>query len=579
MAILLTNIGTSDLTIQIQINGNNYYLPIDYLPTEANIKKEIDKLNPELKEVWEKQRHYIKTKLYEELGFPIGVKQASRKLTEVLLEKYIENPPYWHPRLKPIRIWGAIQKSISLQANKAYIFVTDQLSTEMPNGHEKDTIHLYSILEKWLELENKNFNLEKKLIPSDVIGNEIELMLGYYYKALNQINITEGLNQVRSENEFVLISIKGSTPSMQTALQLQAIDSNFKNIVFLDPELSLQRILNGESSDCKLTLYWRHMRSQKYQTVRQLLNRWDFDGAIQVLVDWQKTLKSLPEGIVEQQDISNSEKVIKSVIKAFDITLCYLNLDILGARQLINSTSNSDLGPVAKIKTPNYDKLLNLYTLCKIYWELNQVTNFLPLMGSFCEETLHYLIEKLGGLKYFDKTKHPNDWYLDKGKIRNNKLWSYFAEAENNQTFSNWNFQKKPKYRLSNRISKWNFVNALIKFRDKAREDKPWQALTESLNKLDYWVDQRNDLIHSAEGVSKDSMFKRLKKDCENEEVDANDVCTPDAILMEMTNISRQTSELLNLSENTFIGLDKDYYIYSEVRTWVINKLMTDGLQ
>lgn len=329
MAILLTNIGTSDLTIQIQINGNNYYLPIDYLPTEANIKKEIDKLNPELKEVWEKQRHYIKTKLYEELGFPIGVKQASRKLTEVLLEKYIENPPYWHPRLKPIRIWGAIQKSISLQANKAYIFVTDQLSTEMPNGHEKDTIHLYSILEKWLELENKNFNLEKKLIPSDVIGNEIELMLGYYYKALNQINITEGLNQVRSENEFVLISIKGSTPSMQTALQLQAIDSNFKNIVFLDPELSLQRILNGESSDCKLTLYWRHMRSQKYQTVRQLLNRWDFDGAIQVLVDWQKTLKSLPEGIVEQQDISNSEKVIKSVIKAFDITLCYLNLDIL----------------------------------------------------------------------------------------------------------------------------------------------------------------------------------------------------------------------------------------------------------
>lgn len=54
MAILIANIGTSDLAIHIQINGNNYYLPIDYLPTEANLKKEIDKLNPELKEVWEK---------------------------------------------------------------------------------------------------------------------------------------------------------------------------------------------------------------------------------------------------------------------------------------------------------------------------------------------------------------------------------------------------------------------------------------------------------------------------------------------------------------------------------------------
>ncbi|GAB1542233.1 hypothetical protein NUACC21_49070 [Scytonema sp. NUACC21] len=569
MAILIANLGTSDLAIQLPIQGRHYYLPIDFIPNEANINKKLAKLPPNLKEIWHNQRGYIEQTLYEELGLPIGVKQPTRKFTQVLLDRYRQNSSDWHPRLKPVRLWGAIQKSISLGVNKAYLFVTNQESLEMPDGHDKDTIYLYSILEKWLKEEKLNFQLEKKVIPADVIGNELEPMLRYYYKAIAEITHAEKFNQAQLNDDLALISIKGGTGAMQTALQIQAIDSSFSKIVFIDPDLSLEKILYGQPSECQLTLYWRHLRSQRYRTVQQLLNRCDFDGAIQLLRDWQTMLASLPEGVVDRQSILSSNHVVEQVIKILTLAVYYLNLDSLGAKNLIKSSKA--LNEFENFLT-NYDKLLNLYTQCRIYWQLNQIANFLARLGSFSEESLHYLITHLGGLKYFDKLNYPDNWYLDKSKVEPT-LWRYFERSEGQKC------NAKQKYRLPGRFSKWNFVSALIQYRDKIKEKDAWEKITNSLDKLDYWIEQRNYLIHSATGISQESMYKALERDKNNSGVRdyVAKACEPDQILAEITNISNQMFQILNKPVNKYIGLnDTPYYIYSDVTKLVVQKLMED---
>ncbi|MGA7953691.1 MAG: hypothetical protein WCA07_09235 [Gloeobacterales cyanobacterium] len=80
---------------------------------------------------------------------------------------------------------------------------------------------------------------------------------------------------------------------MQTALQIQSISSEIRKQLFLDPQLDIKKILLGKPSACNFTSYWQHRRGQKYQTVKQLLERWDFAGAHTVLELWQEDLKWL----------------------------------------------------------------------------------------------------------------------------------------------------------------------------------------------------------------------------------------------------------------------------------------------
>ena len=576
MTILIANIGTSDLAIQIPIDGESYYLPIDFLADEPNLEKQKSKLTPLRRKVWDDQRKYIEEHLYKELGFDVGIKQSSRKITEIMLRNYQENPRYWHPRLKPVRIGGAIQKAISLGVKKACIFVTDQQTKDNPNGHDKDTINLYSILEKWLQEEGWEFSLEWQIIPADIPGNDQDLLLDYYYKTVNEVTNTQKLNRNYLEDEIILISTKGGTNQMKVALQVQTMASSFKNPIFLNPDLSIDRILDGQVSDCKLVSYWRYRRSQKYQTVRQLLSRWDFDGAIGILEDWLETLESLISIEIEAQSISDNKRNIGLAIEVLKIAIACFNLDITEARRLFLSGKQLDL--ISEI-LDNYDQGLNLCAQCRIYWRLNQIANFLSRLSSFCEETIEKLIKEFSDPKYFAKSK-PGNWSLDRAKMED-ELCNYLASKKSfdSKDFKDWNSSKTGCFRRrTNRFVKRDFLDALIKFRGTAKEILLWQDMLVSLAKLDYWIGKRNALIHGAKGISKESMFDLLEEERTEGSPDALAACDRDQILAEVTKISRKTAELLNLPESPFVGLDTRYYIYSDVQEWVINKLMTDGL-
>lgn len=583
MAILIANIGTSDLAIQITIEGENYYLPIDYLPSEANIGEQIAKLPPKLQELWnyKKQRNYIETILYPKLGFAVDTKQTSRKLTQVVLEKYRQNPIEWHPLIKPVRIWGAIQKAISLGATKGYIFVTNQVTPQNPEGHEKDTIYLYEILVKWLELQNVAFKLELKIIDSTIEANKLEPLLSDYKKHLKAIASAEKLNQLsvalEPNNNLVLVSIKGGTGTMITALQIQALDSNFKNLVFIEPDLNLEKILQGEPSDCKLTLYWRHLRSQKYDTVRQLLTRWDFAGAIMILDDWQNSLSLLPDGIVDKADIEESRTAIESATAALNLGLSFINLDRADTQNILNSYPAITALAVLE---QNYEAWLNLYVQCRIYWELNQVANFLSRLSSFYEELLNYLIIALGGCKYFVGDIY--DFQLQK-KLFELELWEkFYPYASKNSKFKKHDFDKQT-YWLTNRWDKSKLVESLVDF--KGRDSADWECIKELLLMLEYWVKKRNKMIHLAKGVSKTTMWEMLKSDRESKDEqvrqEAIKVCDPEEILQVMSEICSVSFELLDMAKPSFVGYSSTtpYYIYSDIIFWVLHRLERDKLK
>ena len=566
MTILIANIGTSDLAVKI--NGLDYYVPI-FERNEPNEEK--SSLTSEQLEVWEQRNKYIAEGICQELNVAVKESESKgkkyfdfsfRELTEKLRSAYQQNPDLWHSRICPSRIGGAIaQAKTQFAAQQIYIFVTNQKPL-----HKDDTIYLFEILKDWFQREIPDINLICQPISPEIPANDQDKLLDYFDNFF-QKNI--------SYDSTLLVNIKGGTPQMQTALRMQAISYPIPRLMFIDPQFSIGQTFAGKFSTCKLNPYWRYMRIQKYQTVQQLLQRWDFEGAKQILNQWLETLAYF--STFDILDVAESKKSIAAVVEALEVAICYFNLDNTGARKII--VGNPQLESFKQFTT-NYDKLLNLYTQCRIYWELNQVANFLSRMSSFCEETLHDLIEKLEGKKYFDKTKDRNDWCLDKGKVESN-LWKYFAkrEGQDNERFTNWNFQQKPKYPLPGRFNKWNFLDALIQFRDRTKEKQPWQSITNSLDKLDYWVERRNELIHSASGVSKQSMADFLAKDREYDEELA--ACDRDAILKEITNISRQTSKILNQPENSYVGLKSEvkYYIYSDVKEWAIARLKKDGLQ
>jgi hypothetical protein len=556
MTILIANIGNSDLSIKV----DEYYFPVGFDRNEPNI--DYSGLTPDDKVAWDERKTFIEQTVCHELGLD---KFSFREFTKRLKIAYIQDNNKWHQRIRPGRIWGVIKEARDrFQIKNAYIFITNQPPGV---GYDTDSIHLFELLQYWFNIEfTKDIKLHPIFITENISAINQDGLLHEYYKFFGSLD----------KNEQILISIKGGTYQMQTALRVQAMSSEIQNQIFLDPILSIKDVLAGEPSRCQQISYWRYNRTQKYQIIKQLLERWDFDGSSQILKEWIETLEQLSKSGVT--DIADSKAAIESVVKSLDMAVCYFNLDSLGARRVINSSEALGIFKQISVK---YNKSLNLYTQCCIYWELNQVANFLSRLGSFCEENLHYLIIKLDGLKYFDKINYAHDWYLDKRKVEP-RLWQYFEQNENknNSSWANWNFQHKPKYRLPGRFSKWNFVNALIQHRDKVKEKASWEKITTSLDNLDYWIEKRNNLIHSAEGISKENMSKILKEDKENCDNEQEFVaCKPEEIIAEITIIINQTYKLLNLTESKFVNLDKtNYYIYSEVKNWVIDKLMTDGL-
>lgn len=559
MAILIANIGTSDLAIAV----DDYYVPVYFDRNEPNI----DRPDPDSLEeaAWKMRTDDINQLAIQELGMQIeeGKTPPFREFTHKLLEAYQQYPDKWHHRLRPGRIWGVIVAAREkFQIETAHIFVTDQKPP-----HFLDSVYLFQILEQWFSREIPDLNLKKEVIPDDVPANNQDKLLNYYYDFF-QSHI--------SSDTTLLISIKGGTPQMQTALKMQAIASSVPQQLFVDPLLSIKKMLAGEYSECQLTSYWRYMRTQKYQAAKLLLEeRWDFEGASQILKEWKKVLRFLGK-YIEDDKLTASSEVLSRVLKTLDIAVNCFNLDIQDARNFIKDNSRLALSSQLISEVSHYDCLLNLYSQCYIYWQLNQVANFLARMSSFYEEVLYQATKQLNGEKYFQGSL--NKWKLDTKVMRRDMgedLWQKFKNLEGdfNSRMRSQNFQSGSILSLVGRPSKRNFIDVLAASRPNSQELKHWQEMRTLLESLDFWAKQRNQLIHGAEGVSKQRMQELFEK--END----NNACLPHQILKVMTQILNSPLQIIKDDyRNRFIKQQNNLYIYSQVKDWVIRSLLDEGL-
>jgi hypothetical protein len=553
MTILIANIGTSDLVVKI--DGFDYYFPLDGRG-EPNIDK--SSLNSNEEDAWNEKYKYIKEFLCNELD--VKEEKFFKPLTKKLLEVYKDAPERWHSRIRPGRIFGVVQAAREkFKLTQAYIFITDQSSEEFPEKDHQDSVYLFEILKKWFESEPeiKDFHLIARYIPKLINPAwDQDALLDYYYTFFHDINAEED----------ILVSIKGGTPLMQSALRIQAISSATRTQIFIDPILSVKKVLAGECSDCRFTSFWRYTRNQKYQTVIQLLERWDFDGAIKILGGWQKNLDFLIENEVIDEDLANSNDAIKLAIESLNIARLSLNLDIANAKALAKRHPSLDLSE----QINKYDLALNFYTQCRIYWKLEQVAIFLSRMSSFYEEVLINLVCKIAGQDYLNEKRDG----VRRRRVEKD-LWDAFIELEDRDGV--WKKPESDVYKLTSRYNKRNFVEVLIQFK-KPNQVDTWKKIRDSLVSLDYWVIHRNNLIHNGDGISKETMPRVLAADKDNSKNNdlknvARDACSHDKILEIMTRIYKLSKEISNTPPNNFLHPNGDYYIYSQAKDRAIQIL------
>jgi len=717
MGILIANIGTSDLAIKINVNGQERYLPIDPL-FEPN--QDTDDLTPEELAIWKNPQEYFQSSgLYAELGFEPDKIRTTRELTEKLLEKYQENFTYWHSRIHAPRIWGVIKQALALGINKGYIFVTNQKSENMVRGHEKDTVFMYEILKRWFEKQQPDFQLIDKLIPLKYRVHIQDDVFQYYYNFFSELNFekekqqqkqrypqlneiisgkivnfdgqnqglflevnkgvqgfininniseqainsddlrtifkigdffwvkvinseienlrfstkeleetpgeiiqnhqavynrisqeintnTQAITQPEADEEMILISIKGGTQQMRTALQLQGISiSAVKKLLFVNPQLSIPGVFQGIPSECELESYWRYMRTQKYQTIKILVERWDFDGAVQILKNWQDYLNFLiQQGIIGKEDVEKSSDVSKLVLQVLDFARACFNLDFQTAKQLAQPEINpvpvypelsTDIFPKLQEAADKYGvyqhRLLSIYTQNRIYWQLDQIASFLAHLSSFCEELLHGLILKWEGkasywltksrgklIKATSEAEIKTSFTIDIQQIRISKL-SVWDQVVLLQRKFDSKFGTGKIVSLNNRFTKRYFVQALVEYRNNHQEIEDWHQILNGLQQLDFWIDQRNKLIHTATGFSK-SLMVDLCTYIPDENSNISAPCHPDEILDIMAGITKnKLVDLKTIYRNKFVGNEAEYYIYTLVNNWVVNTLVSDGMK
>lgn len=562
MTILIANIGTFDLAIKI----DDYFMPIGFDRSEPNIN--YDGLNDIEKIVWEQELRlsYIAEYLCPELGVNVDKGRFSfRELTHKILEAYQKNEETWHQRIRPGRIWGVIKSAIepNFAVKELYIFVTDQPETEK-QGYPSDSIHLFDILEKWFGREIPNLKLKKEVIPREIAANKQDPLLNHYYHFFNKIQ----------QNETVLISIKGGTPQMQTALKMQAIACGLPKQLFIDPRLSIKRVLAGEPSECELTSYWRYIRTQKYQAVKLLFEeRWDFDGAKQILNDWDKVLAFLSKAkITEENNVRNGQRRIEKIIQGLDLGIHYMNLDYESTSKQNNSELALDKTFNGWIINEGDEKLLILYTQCRIYWEINQVANFLARMSSFYEAALERLIVILGGEKYF-RTDRSLNISLVRQEI-GEALWRSFYDDQKQYNPILKDYENNAQgVKLDNRFAKRNFIEKLLI--PHSRVDRQhWNSILQSLQSLDFWAEQRNNLIHYGAGVSK----QRMQDFWNNQDYKARLACEPPQIRRVMADICQNRLGLVREDyQKQFVGSKSHFYLYSDIKEWVFRQLSDDS--
>lgn len=609
MTILIANIGTSDLAVRLEqplkklpsdrLNEvslsdrdleQDYFLPIGFDRNEPNLERN---LNEKEGVVWDNREYLIANLLCK--PFDINYEQDTRNpniyhlsfrdLTHRILQEYQQDSDHWHDRLRPGRMAGVIETGVErFDVKQVYIFVTDQ-PPKQPNGkdnpgYKTDSIHLFELLQAWFKREyGDHIELIAETLPRNIPAIDLDLLLEEYYKFFN-----------RCTEDSILISVKGGTPQMMTALRAQAIASGVEKQLFISPELDLKSLLEGKPSVCKLTPNWRNLKLQKYQTIKLLLDRWDFYGANEILTEWANTLKDLGnKGTLNWSTIHEHEQMVAQTSQGLQIALAAFNFDLEGARNLKNNLSEQDrnLPWIQQVTDQSqYDSALNLYTQCRIYWELGQAANFLARLGSFYEEVLHQIFIKLDADRFFNQNYKPV-WSLQIQKLKTDgldisnqfkKIDSTFKKAVEN----GYQFLK-----LLNRKQKINFAQALIvtSYPSNSEFKQYWHSVEESLVELDYWYEKRNSVVHGSKGISIERLDEILKFDRKNpptnrEATDPETACDGQEILPTMANIYRHLDRILKTDRSAtyVVGPEKQedsarYYIYSDAVDWVKKQL------
>ncbi|TVU54221.1 MAG: hypothetical protein EA414_07900 [Arthrospira sp. PLM2.Bin9] len=543
MTILIANLGTSDLTVKLKVDD---IIESGYLPIFEREEENIDRcqLTDAELELWQTRNQRIAECLCPELQVEASLHPkyffSFREITRKIWEDYQpeDDPNGWGDRISPGRILGVIQTARTIfKVEKAYIFVTNQVTPQQPQGHHRDTYYLFPILAKWLAQKQVDIELIPWTIPADIAVNDINQLMRVYgeffqtHFAVNHPHI----------NDLVLISLKGGTGQMQTALQMQAFSSAIQKQIFIEPKLSVRHIFKGENSDCILTPRWYHLKTQKYQVIQQLLQRWDFDGVRVVIKNWSECLATLQNYDLKDIDnIGNMYRRLQKVEQGLNLAIAYFNLDNDYAKQQVNQSDDlkilSDYYPHPPgQENRRFPKLLNLYTQCCLLWQTDRIADFLTRMGSFYEETLHELIYALQGDKYFDRPEKRGNWILQTASLLgdNQRAAQKFYELE--KASENWNLVNainrgkclvnqrwvRPlddrkygdRFVLPGRPTKLNFVHALLATQGNKPQLDAWEELVKAMASLDYWCVKRNKLIHGAKGISKERMMEVLEED------------------------------------------------------------------
>lgn len=661
--ILVVNIGTSDLTIQQSTQQGNYFIPIVPFNFGDQSKDAVFLNVSDIERQIFADRNFIygQSGLCSQLEIPVETDKYNRPTASFLsiTEKIYKNIPCWRSKLFPSRLLSVINEAKKLGVKTVYLFATYQ-------PFRSDTYYLSQILMDWFQQHPEYDSLEIiiETIPPDHHIKNLDSMLNYYHNFFKKI-----LNL----DTTLLVSTRGGTEEMINALRVEAIASGASKQIFLEPELdgSVRNILDGKPSQCRRVSYWRSLQNQRYANAKRLLNkRWDFDGARVILEEWQETLFFLQEMTQDESIESNTEGLTQAV-KLCNEAIFHLNLDKENLKSL-----------------DEYYTWLNLYTQCLIYWDLNEISSFLPRLGSFCEEILIHLIkhfssnliqednsgslninekacnklnpnifqefEKLEinqgdftrvfrhkaefGLEllgeWHDLSSSENDFFCKWKKEFENKSFSYEQlqtfihpknvnstakpikkqdkkTLKNNHKFDSFDFKLsliyrsfnlseeeskildilkkylsqnigalKPRYKIKTRYNRRNFFNALLSQIGTSEQKECLLEILSALETIEYWIDLRNDLIHSAKGYSKTSMDEQLAKDIakwgeetEHDSFKANPTlsCSSDEIRAEMTRICRASASLLgiNIDDYLYTNQGQNFYLYTSIRDQV----------
>ena len=551
MSILVANIGTSDITVKV----GDYYLPIGFDRQEPNLQ-EPDKNTPE-GDLWHSRRDRL-SKLFEaELG--LHSKAKFREVSAALLSAYKTAPNSWHHRIAIGRIRGVIQTALSAgEPVLAYLVVTDQPKTER-YGYPTDTVHAFDLIQAWLSRQNAalfsgeypQLALQRSSIEFSAIDED--KLHEYYYALFGQID----------PQNLVYLSVKGGTHQMQQALKVQALASNTRAQIFLSPKADIPGILAGRPSNCHRVSYWRYQQGQKYQTVRRLLSRWDFDGAAVLLSEWQVTLKALVTD--EQPSLEQQQRVVASTIAGLQMAVAHLNLDLQAARNL------QPLVPSLAPLIETFDPLENLYAQCKIYAELKQISHFLARLGSFYEVTQNQLVEALGGHRYMERgdRSYPK---VSAALVKENapELWTLIEKNfryQDEETLNSY-------WVLKSRFDKLKYIKGLIKCRYGTLSAENAPSL-DYWGKLNFWYGIRNQLVHGSQGINESRLeavyHQRENKDqmaCRYREI----LPTMQAMLIAIQQVQDADSPTdSQASSKPPDGLE--YGLYGGIRKWAIAAL------